>query len=313
MNRNVIRRRVANISVIIPTVGRKIYLRRCLISLLSQSVLPSEIIIVNNGSSPLGKDLQLDKKKTTPIHIVYVREERQGVGYARNAGLRAASNNMIAFIDDDCVAQKNWIEHVLFSFSKNPKTIIKGKNTNGFRDNIFSALEYYQTELHFQSQLVPFLDTKNFALRKSDFLNSPYFDTRFARLDEDIDFGIRANLAGIFVIYDQSVVVAHFGRSTFIAHLKRGFYVGRDRWKLEDKWKRNQLVTLEKEELFSNIKKQNKEKTKERLLKEILKKKNLFFRLAFFSFPFIDLLTEKLGYMWEELHNTNIYEGSNST
>ena len=67
-----------------------------------------EIVIVNNNSSDETEKVVED----SPLreHLVYVYEKEQGLSRARNAGLRAASGQLIVFTDDDIKPCTNWIE-----------------------------------------------------------------------------------------------------------------------------------------------------------------------------------------------------------
>ncbi len=85
------------ISVIIPSFNREKYLGRAIKSVLSQSVKVDEIILVNNRSSD---NTQLLIKNKFPFVRIY-NEDRAGVSFARNAGIKKAKNNWIAFLDSD--------------------------------------------------------------------------------------------------------------------------------------------------------------------------------------------------------------------
>lgn len=75
------------------------YLKECLESITALSLAKSEreIIVVDDGSdiSPINELLELRE------HIVYIRQENQGVSEARNTGIRAAQGKFIQFVDGD--------------------------------------------------------------------------------------------------------------------------------------------------------------------------------------------------------------------
>jgi len=85
------------ISVVIPTYNRARAVVEAVRSVLAQTQLPGEIIIVDDGSTD-GTEEAL-RKLDAPIS--YVAKENGGVSSARNAGIRAARGEWIAFLDSD--------------------------------------------------------------------------------------------------------------------------------------------------------------------------------------------------------------------
>lgn len=93
------------ISVIIPVYNGSRYLLEAIDSVLGQTHCPNELIVVDDGSTD-ETALVLQpylKQKFDQIDIRYVYQTNQGVGAARNHGLRLAQANWIAFLDQDDV------------------------------------------------------------------------------------------------------------------------------------------------------------------------------------------------------------------
>ena len=92
-----IKLRRMNISVIIPTFNRAHTLTRALDSVLAQSYLPKEIIVVDDGSNDETGVLL----ENYPV-IKYVKlAENSGVSHARNVGIEGACGEWIALLDSD--------------------------------------------------------------------------------------------------------------------------------------------------------------------------------------------------------------------
>lgn len=86
------------VSVIIPVYNRTSSVRDAIESVLIQSVKPSEILVIDDGSS---FDMALYLKSYMQhIHLIKLNENK-GVSFARNTGIRAASGEYIAFLDSD--------------------------------------------------------------------------------------------------------------------------------------------------------------------------------------------------------------------
>ena len=86
------------ISVVIPCKDRHTKLQRALASVQKQSLLPHEIIVVDDGSEP---PLALNASDQIPIKLI--RQRNQGPAAARNRGVREASGEWIALLDSDDV------------------------------------------------------------------------------------------------------------------------------------------------------------------------------------------------------------------
>ncbi|MBA1437820.1 MAG: glycosyltransferase family 2 protein [Epsilonproteobacteria bacterium] len=85
-----------DISVVIPTYNRYTLTKRAIESVLTQTLQPKEIIVVDDGSSDNTKQLQSDFPQ-----IMYIYQENKGVSSARNLGIKYAKSEWIAFLDSD--------------------------------------------------------------------------------------------------------------------------------------------------------------------------------------------------------------------
>ncbi|MFI4963331.1 MAG: glycosyltransferase family 2 protein [Legionellales bacterium] len=88
------------ISVVIPLYNKAPYIDRSLNSVLSQTFLPKEIIVVDDGSTDGGEDIV--KNYNHPL-IRLISKKNEGVSATRNRGVLEATGSLIAFLDaDDC-------------------------------------------------------------------------------------------------------------------------------------------------------------------------------------------------------------------
>jgi glycosyltransferase involved in cell wall biosynthesis len=91
-------------------------------SALTQSLLPQEIIIVNDASedqTTLKICQQLEKYPN--VQLIY-RTENGGPSVARNDGFRAASGDILVPLDADDILPERALEHILHAFTENPNT-----------------------------------------------------------------------------------------------------------------------------------------------------------------------------------------------
>jgi len=99
-------------SVIVCTRGRPEDLARCLAALARGRGRPGEVLVVDNDPADPRTRAVVERADA----VTYVPEPRPGLSAARNAGIRAASGNVIAFVDDDTVVHERWLEALLAGF-----------------------------------------------------------------------------------------------------------------------------------------------------------------------------------------------------
>jgi glycosyltransferase involved in cell wall biosynthesis len=89
------------VSVIVPAYKVAAFIRETLDSVLAQTVDDYEIIVINDGS-PDTLDLEEQIKPYSHL-MTYLKQSNQGAGAARNAGIRVARGDFVAFLDGDDV------------------------------------------------------------------------------------------------------------------------------------------------------------------------------------------------------------------
>jgi glycosyltransferase involved in cell wall biosynthesis len=108
------------LSIILPTYNRVALLRNAIAALLRQTA-PSgsyEIIVVDNNSSD-GTPEAVAEIGDPRLRVI--REPRQGLSYARNAGIEAARAPIVAFTDDDVEAAAGWVETIVSALDAHPQ------------------------------------------------------------------------------------------------------------------------------------------------------------------------------------------------
>lgn len=116
------------ISVVIPTYNREKTIRRCLDSIICQTCPAFEIIVVDDGSTD--RTLEIIERDYSN-EVTLVRQEHQGAQAARNAGIRMAKGEYIAFLDSDDEWLPYKLEIQVKELQKNPNAVICG---DGYRE-----------------------------------------------------------------------------------------------------------------------------------------------------------------------------------
>lgn len=106
-----------NISVIIPVYNGESYLAEAIKSVLSQSYQPSEIIVIDDGSTD--NSLSIAKQYEPTVRSLY--QSNSGTAAARNQAVNTAGGNFFAFLDQDDVWKSQKLEIQINAFRKNNK------------------------------------------------------------------------------------------------------------------------------------------------------------------------------------------------
>lgn len=100
-------------SVIIPTYNRADLVARTVQSVLNQSFVNFEVIVVDDGSTDNTANII---KCINDVRISYIFQENQGVSAARNLGVSVSKGKYIIFLDSDDEALPNWLERFANAF-----------------------------------------------------------------------------------------------------------------------------------------------------------------------------------------------------
>lgn len=95
------------LSLIIPAYNEEQHLRTCLDSVAAQTVMPDEVIVVDNNSVDKTREIALSYPF---VRVVDARE--QGIVFARNAGFDAAKYELLGRIDSDSILPSYWVEYI---------------------------------------------------------------------------------------------------------------------------------------------------------------------------------------------------------
>jgi glucosyl-dolichyl phosphate glucuronosyltransferase len=125
-------------SVIIPTFNGTKYLSLTVESIIKQSLDKSkyEILIIDNASTDKTKELSHSLIKKYPkFNIRYIYEPIPGLLSGRHRGTIEANSEILTFIDDDIIADVNWLSAIAVSFSNSSIQIVGGKNLPKYEIN----------------------------------------------------------------------------------------------------------------------------------------------------------------------------------
>ncbi len=97
----------------------------CIESLLSQTYDPLEIVVVVDGNPSLRAFLEERFGSDTSMRI-FENETNRGISYSRTQGGELADGEIVAFIDDDAVAEPDWIERLVETYEETDAIAVGG-------------------------------------------------------------------------------------------------------------------------------------------------------------------------------------------
>lgn len=211
--------KVGQVSAAIATLDRPDALARCLDALLSGSVLPGEVIIIDQSDNDATAKKVLTRQSAT-IPIIYIRQSRKGLSASRNAALGRAQYPLVAITDDDCVPGSGWIAAIGNSLSAvtAPDALTGRVLPLGPESSDTYVVSARESSLRhdFVGKTSPWLvgSGGNFAVKRRWFEGVGGWDERLGagspgKAAEDMDFFYRLLRAGARIRYEPDVVVYH--------------------------------------------------------------------------------------------------------
>ncbi|MFN8076576.1 MAG: glycosyltransferase family 2 protein [Kineosporiaceae bacterium] len=104
------------VSVVIPTTGRCEQLPLAVASALAQTYRPLEVVVVDNR--PATGEVRARLGGISDPRLRIVAEPRIGLSHARNCGVAQAQGDVIAFTDDDAIADPSWVARLAATFQR---------------------------------------------------------------------------------------------------------------------------------------------------------------------------------------------------
>lgn len=217
-------------SIVVPSYNRPERLRGCLEALVAQSGGPYDIVVVDDGSAtPLG-----------PVcaefgpQVRCLRQDNSGPAAARNAGAEASLCDFIAFTDDDCRPEPDWVRTLMARHAGVEGRLVGGRVKNLLHKNVYAAAsqslcDYLYDYFGAEDGEAPFFTSNNIGCSRRAFLRMGGFDRSFPlAAAEDRDFGLRwRDAPGGELAYAPDAVVGHAHDLSFRTFLRQHANYGR--------------------------------------------------------------------------------------
>lgn len=164
-------------------------------------------------------------------HLIAIRTPHLGPGPARQAGIDLAQGKYLAFTDDDCVPDPDWLVELQAALGANPGCAVGGEVINGLRDNSFSSasqmiFEYFSQQSAFNE--VEYVGTGNVAYPGPAFREIGGLDRNWRVWGgEDRDLCRRWRASGRRFVFHSPARILHYHPLTLRKFLHQHFRYGR--------------------------------------------------------------------------------------
>ena len=227
-------------SVVVPTFNRAALLPRVLPALLEQDYPQDyEVVVVDDGSRDDTPRILEEWARRHPERLRVLRQENAGPARARNRGAAAAEGSFIAFIDDDCVAERSWLRRLDEAFDTTRAACLAGAVVNaegswiGRYVNRESVIDHVAAADGSVAELI----TGNAAVRTPVFRALGGFDEAIRVAGgEDTEFSVRLRAAGHVIARAVEARVFHESRIGLADYLRMIFRHGRGRRRLGERF-----------------------------------------------------------------------------
>lgn len=201
-------------------MDRPQYIEACLNSILDQDK-PAEVIVIDQSKGKETKEL-ISKFGG----VIYVKSSKTNLSHSRNLGILKATGEVLAFIDDDARADKDWLRMIEKEFTNKRLDMLSGKvflikdgeKVVQFQNGIVSDFGYIE-DIHPEDEKKYLTGDghwysrpmgTNMAFRKKTLLKIGGFDEFYEYIHDETDVAIRLIRSGGVAKYSSKMIVDHY-------------------------------------------------------------------------------------------------------
>ncbi|HSF14643.1 MAG TPA: glycosyltransferase [Vicinamibacteria bacterium] len=194
----------------IPTHNRGDVLVRAIASIHAQTVAPAEIIVVDDGST----DGSVERIRAQFPRVRVLRQSNRGVSAARNAGIRASSGELVAFLDSDDEWLPRKLERQLGALAASPDAFLCHTNEiwirNGRRVNPMKKHRKHGGDIFEKSLPLCIISPSSTLVSRRVIDTVGYFDESLPAC-EDYDLWLRVTARHPVLFVDENLIVKYGG------------------------------------------------------------------------------------------------------
>ena len=212
------------VSVVVCAYNAERTMEACLASLEVLRYPNYEVIVVNDGST----DRTLEISERFPYCRI-ISQSNKGLSVARNVGAEAATGEIVAYTDSDCVADPDWLTYLVSTMERRGLVACGGPNFPPPEDSLVPSAVAVSpggpTHVLLTDDTAEHIAGCNMAFRRDALLALGGFDPLYRAAGDDVDICWRFQDAGHTIGFSPAATVWHFRRNTVRAYIgqQRGY------------------------------------------------------------------------------------------
>jgi GT2 family glycosyltransferase len=193
-----------------------------------------EVIVIDDGSTDTLADI------ASGFDVRLIRTANQGLSAARNEGLRAATGEIVAYLDDDARTDPHWLRYLADAYARTGAVAAGGPNIApagaGFIAEAVAHAPGGPVHVLLTDTEADHLPGCNLSIRKSALEEIGGFDPRYRAAGDDVDVCWRLRDVGGALTFSPGAMVWHHRRNSARTYWKQQQGYGRAEALLEEKW-----------------------------------------------------------------------------
>ena len=222
-------------SVVVCTYNGARTLRECLEGIMRLDYPDYEVIVVNDGSTDQSAEIAGEFEN---VRLISTRNN--GLSHARNLGLKAATGQYVAYIDDDASPDPHWLQYLAYAFQTSTHSGIGGPNLappdSGFVESCVDGSPGGPLHVLLTDDTAEHIPGCNMAFRREDLLAIGGFDVTYRVAGDDVDICWRIMQRGWTLGFHAAAMVWHRRRNSICGYLRQQRGYGKAEALLEAKW-----------------------------------------------------------------------------
>src|SRR5438046_405013 len=228
--------RTPRVSVVVCAYNAERTMDACLESLRTLNYPDYEVIVVNDGSKDRTLEISERHKAVYDAdpggpRMVIISQENKGLSVARNVGAQAATGEIVAYTDSDCVPDPDWLAFLVYKFVRSGFVAVGGPNFPPPEPYLVPAAVAASpggpTHVLLNDEVAARIPGCNMAFTKKALEEIGGFEPVFAAAGDDVDLCWRLQNRGYPIGFSPAATVWHYRRNTVKAYLKQQMGYGK--------------------------------------------------------------------------------------
>ena len=221
-------------SVVVCTYNGSRTIRDCLDGLAKLDYPDYEVIVVDDGSTDSVAAIAAE------YDVRLIQTTNQGLGSARNTGLRHATGDIVAYTDDDTRPDPHWLSYLAVAFMTTDHAAVGGPNVappgDGFYADCVSNSPGNPVHVLLTDQIAEHIAGCNSSFRRDALIDIGGYDEQFRVAGDDVDVCWRLQERGWTIGFSPAAMVWHHRRNSLRAYWRQQIGYGKAEALLEAKW-----------------------------------------------------------------------------